>query len=118
MQDPGLAATPEPPYWAVIFTSRRSAAEPRAYEAMATRMAEMAVAQPGCLGFESARSPDGLGITVSYWASEDAVRAWKAVAEHVGAQQAGRERWYEDYVVRVARVERAYTMASSPRESL
>lgn len=118
MPDPGLAATPEPPYWAVIFTSRRSQAEPEAYSAMAARMAELALAQPGCLGFESVRSPDGLGITVSYWAGEEAVRAWKAVAEHVGAQRAGRERWYEDYVVRVARVERDYTMGSSPRASL
>ena len=118
MPDPGLAATPAPPYWAVIFTSRRAPAEPEAYAAMAERMGELALARPGCLGFESVRSQDGLGITVSYWASEQAVRAWKAVAEHVGAQRAGRERWYEDYVVRVARVERDYTMESSPREEL
>lgn len=118
MDRPGFAATPRPPYWAVIFTSRRSLAETEAYEAMAGRMAELALAQPGCLGFESARAPDGVGLTVSYWASEEAVHEWKAVAAHLGAQRAGRERWYEDYTVRVARVERDYTMAASPRRGL
>ncbi len=114
----GFATTPEPPYWAVIFTSRRNATGPEAYEAMAARMATLASEQPGCLGFESTRGEDGLGITVSYWADKRSVRQWKAVAEHVGAQQAGRDRWYEDYSVRIARVERDYTMESSPRESI
>lgn len=118
MPRPGFAATPEPPYWAVIFTGRRLPAEPEAYAAMAARMESLALAQPGCLGAESARSPDGFGITVSYWASEEAMRAWKAVAAHVAAQRAGRERWYADYTTRIARVERDYTMATSPRENL
>lgn len=118
MADDGIARTPSPPYWAVIFTSRRSTADDAGYAAMADRMAPLALAQPGCLGFESTRSPDGLGITVSYWASEADLRAWKAVAEHVVAQQRGRASWYEDYVTRIARVERDYTLASSPRTNL
>ncbi len=71
-------------------------------------MEELATQQPGFLGLESARGADGLGITVSYWRSLEELQAWKAVAEHRVAQQLGRERWYERYHVRVARVEYEY----------
>jgi len=104
----GLAVTPEPPYVAVIFTSRRSDADPDGYAEAAARMAELAAAQPGYLGMETAREPDGLGITVSYWRDEDSARAWKAHAEHLGVQRLGRARWYDSYVVRIATVTRAY----------
>lgn len=69
-------------------------------------MEEMAKLQPGYLGIESARND--LGITVSYWDSEEAIRNWKAQLEHRLAQKMGKERWYQSYKVRVARVERDY----------
>ena len=72
-------------------------------------MERAALARPGCLGAESVRDADGLGITVSYWVDEAAVAEWKADARHLVAQRTGRERWYDAYSVRVARVERAYT---------
>jgi heme-degrading monooxygenase HmoA len=97
----------------VIFTSRRTGADAEEYARTAVLMEELARAQPGYLGVESVRDATGLGITVSYWADEAALRAWKQVAEHRAAQTLGRERWYRDYVLRVARVERAYTMAES-----
>src|SRR5262249_36648847 len=111
--DEPLARTPEPPYYAVIFTSVRAADDPEAYAATAARMVELAHAQPGFLGIESVRDATGAGITVSYWESGEPIFAWRRVAAHRAAQRAGRERWYEDYILRVARVERAYTLASS-----
>lgn len=102
-----IARTPEPPYYAVIFTSLHSETDD-GYAAMAQRMVELAQRQPGFLGVESARNSDGLGITVSYWASEAAIAAWKAHAEHQIAQETGRRKWYADYQLRVARVERDY----------
>jgi heme-degrading monooxygenase HmoA len=102
-----LAKAPEPPYYAVIFTSLRTEGE-RGYGRMAERMVELAAQQPGFLGVESARNPGGLGITVSYWASEEAIAAWKANAEHQIAQETGKRTWYADYCVRVAKVEREY----------
>jgi len=102
-----IAHTPEPPYDAVIFTSRRTE-EDRGYGAMAERMVELASRQPGFLGMESARGTDGLGITVSCWRDEDSIAAWKRNAEHQQAQHAGQEAWYADYQVRIAKVERAY----------
>jgi len=103
----GFASTPEPPYYAVIFTSRRTEGDD-GYEAMAQAMAELALKQPGCLGAESTRGDDGLGITVSYWVDEVSIRAWQQNTRHLVAQRLGRERWYSHYEMRVAKVERAY----------
>ena len=102
-----LATTPEPPYYAVIFTSLRTEGD-RGYGQMAERMVTLAAQQPGFLGVESARTEGGLGITVSYWASEEAIVGWKAEAEHKIAQETGRRVWYSDYQLRVAKVEREY----------
>ena len=76
------------------------------YTTMADQMAALASVQPGYLGAESAR--EGLGITVSYWESLEAIRQWKAQADHLIAQQMGREKWYAAYKIRVCRVERDY----------
>lgn len=105
-----FARLPVPPYYAVIFSSRRTVGD-QGYEAMAGRMMELAAQQPGFLGAESARGVDGFGITVSYWVSEAAIAAWRAQAEHRVAQEGGRARWYEHYEIRVARVERAHGKA-------
>jgi heme-degrading monooxygenase HmoA len=113
-----FAHTPEPPYWAVLFTNQRTGADPEGYARMAEAMARLAPSQPGFLGMESARDESGFGITLSYWASEDAIAAWKGVAAHQQAQRSGHDRWYEDFVTRVARVERAYTKESSTRKGL
>lgn len=103
----GFANTPDPPYYAVIFTSQRREGDD-GYAAMAEAMGNLALRQPGCLGYESARGADGLGITVAYFTDEAAIRAWKANADHLAAQKLGKERWYEHYALRVAKVERAY----------
>jgi heme-degrading monooxygenase HmoA len=115
VEDAGLAATPEPPYWVVMFTSRRTDQDDEGYERMGEAMAALAAKQPGYLGIESVRGEDGVGITLSYWASEQAIHDWKRLAAHLEAQKRGHATWYEDFVLRVAKVERAYTKATSPR---
>lgn len=105
------ANTPQPPYYAVIFTSQRTE-DDNGYENMATRMLALAAQQPGYLGVESARGTDGSGITVSYWSDLESIAAWKRNAEHQVAQNKGRTTWYSNYTVRIARVERAYGNAS------
>jgi heme-degrading monooxygenase HmoA/diadenosine tetraphosphate (Ap4A) HIT family hydrolase len=108
-----LAATPEPPYYAVIFTSLR--AEPAAatqngtgdgYSETAARMLALATKQTGFLGVDSARSE--VGITVSYWRDLDSIQAWRNEAEHTEARKRGRESWYSAFSVRIALVDRAY----------
>ncbi len=109
-----FARTPEPPYWAVIFSSQRSNADDEGYARTARAMEELAHEQPGVLGLESVRAADGRGITVAYFATEEAIAAWKAHVDHRAAQRLGRERWYDAYEVRVARVERAYGFSRRP----
>ena len=100
-----IANTPEPPYYAVIFSSHRTEGDD-GYARMADRMVELASEQPGFLGIEAVR--EGLGITVSYWESLEAIRNWKENAEHREAQRLGHRQWYSSFRVRVARVERDY----------
>ncbi|WP_434050111.1 antibiotic biosynthesis monooxygenase family protein [Marinobacter salarius] len=100
-----IANTPKPPYYAVIFNSHRTDGD-NGYGEMAERMAELAAQQPGYLGMESAR--EGLGITVSYWDSLEAIRNWKQNAEHQEAQRLGHQQWYSSFRVRIAKVEREY----------
>jgi heme-degrading monooxygenase HmoA len=105
--DPRAAATLEPPYYCVIFTSRRAGGHDEEYGRASQRMNELARTMPGFLGVESARDSEGVGITVSYWASEEAIRNWREHAEHRVVQKAGRDRFYQWYELRVCRVERA-----------
>ncbi|WP_417605886.1 antibiotic biosynthesis monooxygenase family protein [Oceanimonas baumannii] len=100
-----IAKTPEPPYYAVIFTSIRTE-DNAGYEQMANNMVELAVKQSGFLGVESAR--EGVGITVSYWSDLESIKSWKANVEHQEAQRLGRERWYSSFKTRVSKVERDY----------
>jgi heme-degrading monooxygenase HmoA len=101
---------PEPPYYAVVFTSRRTDGD-RGYGRTSDRMLELAAQQPGYLGVDSVRDGSGLGITVSYWRDEESIAAWRRVAEHEAAQRAGRATWYQDYAIHIARVERSATFA-------
>ena len=102
-----IAQTPQPPYYAVIFTSLRTEVD-ESYGHMADAMVELAKQQPGYLGIESAR--DGLGITVSYWESLEAIRNWKENAQHQVAQKLGKEKWYTAFKTRICKVERDYGM--------
>ncbi len=98
-----IPATPEPPYYAVIFTSVRTDVDDN-YDDMAARMVELASEQDGFLGIEHAR--DNIGITISYWRDEESIRRWKDHAEHRIAQRNGYEKWYSSFATRVCKVER------------
>lgn len=100
-----LAATPEPPYYAVIFTAFASKYQ-EGYAQMVQHMHELASTEAGFLGMESAG--ESFEITVSYWTDEASIQRWKSNTMHQKAQQLGKDRWYEAYHVRVAKVERAY----------
>jgi len=97
-----------PGTFAVIFTNQQNL-NTTGYQETADRMVELAEQQPGFVGIESVRDDHGFGITVSYWETEDAIRAWKRNSEHQEAQKRGREEWYANFDLRVCRVERAYS---------
>jgi len=101
-----IANNPKPPYYAVIFTSLRTPVDD-GYSEMSERMVALAKQQPGDLGYESARNE--IGVTSSYWQSLDAIKNWKAVAEHLEAQNKGIRQWYQAYTTRICHDERDYS---------
>src|SRR3546814_1449398 len=111
-----FANLPAPPYYAVVFSSLRRGGDDDGYVAAAGRMVELAREQPGFLGVESTRGADGFGITVSYWESEEAIRAWRRHAEHAGTREQGSARWYGHLEIRGAKVVRAYGWAARMEE--
>lgn len=99
-----LIKTLEPPYFAVIFTSTRCDGD-NSYAETAKQMLELASKQPGFLGFETARQE--IGISISYWSSQEAISDWKENVLHRKAQSCAKE-WYKEFRVRICRVEREY----------
>lgn len=102
-----FAKTPEPPYYAVIFTSILQ--NNNGYSEIAEEMDKLVKTQDGFLGYESARNE--LGITVSYWRDLESIKNWKNNSRHLSAQQNGRTIWYQSYKVRICLVERDYDFA-------
>ncbi|WP_242012232.1 antibiotic biosynthesis monooxygenase family protein [Pseudodesulfovibrio cashew] len=91
------------PCYAVIFTSKRTDVN-EGYAETGSRMLELAKTMPGFLGADSAR--EEVGITVSYWESLEAIKAWREHPGHGEAQRLGREKWYEWFTTRICRVEK------------
>jgi heme-degrading monooxygenase HmoA len=97
---------PEPPYYAVIAPAELQA-DVRGYPEMAAMLVELAQQQPGFIGIESG-GQKGFALAVSYWASLDAIQAWRNNARHLLAKDKGRADWFSKYVTRIAKVERVY----------
>ena len=98
-----IAKTPNPPYYAVIFTTVKSD-DQEGYSEMNARMFELAQQQKGYLGIESAKGE--IGISVTYWETPEDIARWKNHAEHQIAQRKGYETWYKAFATRICRVER------------
>ncbi|MGW5420152.1 antibiotic biosynthesis monooxygenase family protein [Streptomyces sp. NPDC003943] len=103
-----LVAGLEPPYYTAVFTSIRPDA-PEGYAETAARLNEIVKDIPGFLGYESARTPGGIGITVAYFRDEAGLTAWRQNAEHAAAQRRGRAEWYDAYSLHIGKVERSYS---------
>jgi len=98
----------KPPYYACIFTSVQNKSVPTAldgYSTLANEMEELAKQQNGYMGIDSAS-----GIIISYWKSSDSMREWKEQVDHRAAQLLGKGRFYNDYHVHIAKVEREYAL--------
>lgn len=69
--------------------------------------------------FQSLTNP-GKILSLSFFRDEEAVRAWRTLAQHRGAQAAGRSGLFSDYRLRIAAVVRDYGMfdrAEAPDDS-
>lgn len=78
---------------AVIFIAQRTADDEAGYADAAPAMVALAEQQPGYRGMDSTRGADGLGVTISYRASDT---------------DAGRDRWYAHYSLHVGEITRSY----------
>lgn len=105
---PFITKTPEPPYWAVVFTSINANVDHTEHTQMYHRMVEIAQTYDGYLGIEPARNPDGTGVAAVYWRDEASIMAFARDPEHRVAKTKGREMWYSHYYIRICRVEREY----------
>lgn len=70
-------------------------------------MIELVKNQPGFLWVESAR--EEIGITVSYRSDLESIKLWREHFEQSLARSKGREMWYKNFTVRIAKVEREYS---------
>jgi len=81
------------------------------YAQLAQRLRTLALEEFGCLAFDTLTEGE-TELTLSYWPDENAIAAWKAHAEHLAAQQFGRDAWYDSYTVQVAQIVREYRFDS------
>ena len=103
-----IADTPEPPYYAVIAPAvLHTNGDVQGYPELAAQLVELARDIDGFLGIESCFQSN-FAIAVSYWRSLEAIDAWRRHAQHLHAKELGKTRWFESYVTRIAKVERAY----------
>ncbi|MFB7463837.1 antibiotic biosynthesis monooxygenase family protein [Streptomyces sp. NPDC056224] len=100
----------EPPYVMAVFSNVRSS-DDSGYPETLARMQEIVAENPGFLGYESARTPGGLGITVAYFRDHESLAVWRGDLEHQAAMRQGRDDWYESYTLHVATVERSHGFA-------
>ena len=93
----------------VIFRSTRTSNEDELYAEWAERTESAVVTIPGYVShFGFWDRATRRGVTVAYFESEEAVQTWRDHPVHETARRLGREHFYEDFTLEVARVERSY----------
>lgn len=103
-----IVQTPIPPYVAVIFSSlKNKTTATDQYDLMNVLTEAESNKIEGYIGCESTRQEDGWGITVSYWATMEAVQNWKRNTLHQEAKKQGRTSWYHQYAIRICEVKEA-----------
>ncbi len=106
----GIAQTPNPPHFAVIFTFAR-ADDNTGYAAKAEELTRFAASQPGYLGMEDIGAE--FGATISYRQSLEAIQNWQQNERHLDAKRLGKSEWYQSYRTKICRVEHDYESTKS-----
>lgn len=66
--------------------------------------------------FQSLTTP-GKYVSLSFWRDEQAIKAWRTHLGHQMAQREGKDSVFKDFRIRVAKVERDYTMQDRVKTS-
>lgn len=94
---------PQNDYYAVIFCSVKSN-NLEGYKETDDQLMQLAIEQPGFLGYESNGDLSG-GIFISYWQDMESIRLWKENIHHVYAKQKGYAKWYDRFLSQICKVE-------------
>lgn len=108
--------------YAVIFEVKPKTEGKDEYMEIAAKIRQFLESQKGFISVERFQSlvEEGKVLSLSFWEDEPAIQDWRNVLEHRKGQQAGRERIFESYRIRVAKVTRDYTDAQreeAPQDS-
>lgn len=93
--------------YAVIFRAK-AGVQDEEYGNTVAKMRDLAFEKYGCLDFVAV-TEGADEIAISYWQNEDDIRRWKSDSDHSLAQEYGRTKWYESYIVQVVEVKREYS---------
>ena len=91
----------------VVFTAKLREGVEEKYLALSKEVLEQALQQPGLMFLERGRSvmqERGI-ISVSEWASEEALQAWKDHPVHRRAQEIAIKELFETHVLKKAKIE-------------
>ncbi len=89
-----------------IFRSRLRQEISEEFNELADKMLGIASSMPGFISYKVYVSDDGERCSVIEFDSADHLLAWRNHPEHLDAQRAGRESYYEEYSLHVCEPER------------
>ncbi len=97
---------------AVIFEVEPAPGQRDTYLNLAARLKPLLEQVDGFISverFQSITNPDKM-LSLSFFRDEEAVKAWRNMEQHCGAQHVGRDHAFADYRLRIAHVVRDYGM--------
>ena len=99
--------------YAVIFEVQPKPQHKQDYLDTAAQLLDELKAIPGFISVErfASLSSQHKLVSLSFWETEEAIKQWKANVNHKAAQAKGINEYFEDFRIRVARVERDYCLA-------
>lgn len=101
--------------YAVIFEVELYEGAKEEYLAIAQRLKEQLLLMDGFISIERFESlvNEGKLLSLSFWENLDSISQWKQNLDHLQAQKKGRMKLFKDYRIRIAKVEKDYTLQSS-----
>lgn len=89
-----------------VFRSRLLEENAAEFQALADEMMSIAEATPGFVSYRVYAAEDGERCSVVEFETREQLLAWRAHPRHQVAQNLGRERFYDSYVLQVGEPER------------
>ena len=99
----------------VVFKSTRTLESNELYDHWSEVTERLVKEVSGFIDYYGYRDPvTRIGVTIAHFESEESVKRWKELPQHLEAQELGRTDFYENYHVYVSKVEREYSWHRKP----